>query len=204
MIEILPLVFDKTAKPCRGIIHVGAHFGQEIPLYRKLTDNIVAYEPQDSCFNTLQHNFGAFVDCRKLAVGDVAGTVTMHVESANYGQSSSVLKPKKHLEQYPHITFDDTIQVPIVTLDEDIQKPETFSVLSIDVQGYELQVIRGAKELLFHHIDYVFCEVNNAELYEGCAQVAELDEQLGIFGFKRILTNWAGVDWGDAFYAKLR
>ena len=45
----------------------------------------------------------------------------------------------------------------------------------MDVQGYELEVLKGATETL-KHVDYVYCEVNRDEVYEGNAYVEEIDE----------------------------
>ena len=45
----------------------------------------------------------------------------MNIETANEGQSSSILEPKIHLKQYPHITFNSKITVPITKLDNFIE-----------------------------------------------------------------------------------
>ena len=204
MVGALGHIFDKSKPKCKGIIHVGGHFGQEIPFYLdKITKNVVVYEPLDSCFKVLFDTHGYSVDCRKKAVGSISGEVELYVESANYGQSSSVLKPKKHLEQYPKIVFDKKETCKIITLDEDIKNPEEFDVLVVDVQGYELEVFLGAKNLLNNNINFIICEVNLEEMYENCARVSDLDSHLVESGFFRILTTWEGDSWGNALYARL-
>jgi len=204
MVGSLTHIFDKSKPKCKGIIHVGGHFGQEIPFYlEKITRNVIVYEPLDATFKTLFNSFGYSVECRQKAVGNFNGEVELNVEEANAGQSSSVLKPKAHLEQYPQIVFTKTEKVPIVTLDSDIENPEKFNVLAVDVQGYELEVFKGAEQLLKNHIEYILCEVNCAEMYENCAQIGDIDEYLGTLEFKRILTSWDGGNWGDALYARL-
>jgi hypothetical protein len=45
-------------------------------------------------------------------------------------------------------------------------------------------------------------EVNNGEVYEGCAQIGEIDKFLSAFGFNRVETCMGGGMWGDAFYVK--
>ena len=59
----------------------------------------------------------------------------------------------------------------------------------------------GAKKTL-NTIDYIIAEVNRDELYENCARVEEVDAYLGLYGFERKETSWAGMSWGDAFYVK--
>ena len=71
----------------------------------------------------------------------------------------------------------------------------------MDVQGYELEVLRGAKKFLTS-IDFIITEVNRANVYKGCALVEELDAFLLNYGFYRAETSWEGVTWGDAFYIK--
>ncbi|MDB4314572.1 FkbM family methyltransferase [bacterium] len=203
MVEALVHVFDKKKPKCKGIIHVGGHWGQEIPFYLKaITRNVVVYEPLESCFKILSDSFMFSADCRKKAVGSENRTIFLNVESENHGQSSSVLKPKEHLEQYPDIHFNQTQEAEMVTLDSDIQRPEEFNVLVVDVQGYELEVFKGAEKLLDNHIEYVICEVNNAEMYENCCLVEDLDSFFAEKKFKRILTSWEGDKWGNALYAK--
>ena len=75
--------------------------------------------------------------------------------------------------------------------------------MNVDVQGYELEVFKGGKETL-EQIEYVYCEVNRGEMYEGNPMIEELDEYLGGYGFERVETHWPETwyKWGDAFYIK--
>ena len=126
----------------------------------------------------------------------------MHL-SSNNAMSSSILKPKQHLELHPDVTFDGTEEVEIDVLDNyDIGE---CNFINIDVQGYELEVFKGAKETL-NKIDYIYCEVNRGEVYEGNAFVEEIDEFLTPYGFQRVETKWPETyyTWGDAFYIKTK
>lgn len=203
MVGALTHIFDKTKEPCRGIIHVGGHYGQEIPFYlENITRKLIVYEPLQANFEKLFNKYGYSVDCRKKAVGNFNGKVKLNVETANSGQSSSILKPKEHLIQYPNIKFDSEEECDIVRLDDDCLGVN-YDVLVVDVQGYELEVFKGAKSLLSSYIKYVICEVNCAEMYEDCAKVEELDKFFADLEFKRILTSWEGDNWGNALYARL-
>lgn len=74
-------------------------------------------------------------------------------------------------------------------------------MLSIDVQGYELEVIKGASETLAT-IDCIISEINRDEIYENCVQIDELDSYLNDIGFTRAVTIWTAHDWGDALYVR--
>ncbi|WP_447516023.1 FkbM family methyltransferase, partial [Clostridioides difficile] len=67
-----------------------------------------------------------------------------------------------------------------------------YNFINIDVQGYELEVFKGGIETL-KNIDYIYSEVNRAQLYKGCVLVEELDQFLEIYGFKRVGTWWDGI-----------
>jgi hypothetical protein len=76
-----------------------------------------------------------------------------------------------------------------------------FNMINIDVQGYELEVFKGAVETL-NTIDYIYTEVNFVEMYKNCCIVNKLDIFLREHGFKRVLTNSDPKTWGDALYLK--
>ena len=186
----------------KGIIHVGAHYGEELSEYvENGIQDIVVFEPLSECFNVLSQkvmNLNANIDGHQVALGSVPGTATMYL-SDNEKQSSSILKPKVHLTHHPHVKFDGTEEVEVDMLDNFDTKYYNF--LNMDVQGYELEVLKGATETL-KHVDYVYCEVNRDEVYEGNAYVEEIDEFLSAYGMERVETSWEGQIWGDAFYIK--
>ena len=75
-------------------------------------------------------------------------------------------------------------------------------VIKIDVQGYELEVLKGAEKSL-QQIDYMIAEVNRDEMYSGCPMIGDIDNYLKGFGFTRELVAWQSESWGDAFYIKV-
>lgn len=205
LIEIEKIINNFNISPL-GVIHVGAHHGQEYKIYEKLNiKNIVMFEPSLKNFNILKENLkNKNVELVNSGLSSKNECIEMHVESMNEGQSNSVLKPKLHVSQYPHIKFENKEVIKLITLDDWMnQNPSfaEFNIMSVDVQGYELEVFLGAKNTL-KNIDLIVCEVNRAELYENCAYVTEIDIFLKYHNFRRVATNWAGNTWGDAVYIK--
>jgi len=185
-----------------GIIHIGGHFGEELSEYVKNgIQDIVIFEPLESNYNILFENvknLNANIIGHQVALGSEKMEIEMFV-SSNEGLSSSILKPKIHLTQYKHITFNETEKVEVETLDS--YNYAGYNFINMDVQGYELEVLRGSIETL-KHIDYVYCEVNRDEVYENNAYVEEIDEFLSSYNMERVETNWEGETWGDALYIK--
>jgi len=187
-----------------GIIHIGAHRGQEISDYMDAgIQDIILFEPLSSNFRVLEQNLrdvNANISGYQVALGNEEKIVTMYL-SDNDQMSSSILKPKKHLENHPTVHFEGTEEVEMKRLDSYFDETQTFNFINMDVQGYELEVLKGGEKTL-QHVDYVYCEVNRDEVYENNAYVEELDEFLSDYNMKRVETEWSGGIWGDALYIR--
>lgn len=186
----------------KGVLHIGAHVGQELTTYQRLgINNVMFFEPIQETFKKLEENVGDSAILVKTALGNMDGEIEMFTETVNQGQSNSILQPEHHLIQHPDILFNGKEKVKITKLDNFIEDKEKYNFINIDVQGYELEVFKGGSEYL-KTIDYIMTEVNSAELYKGCAKIEELDLFLSSYGFERVETTWIGGTWGDAFYIK--
>ena len=162
------------------------------------------FEPQKGVYEKLCENLKSETNViiENLALGSEYGICSMYIEHANNGQSSSLLMPAIHSLQYPQIKFTDVQRVEVTTLNEYFKTHKfNYSLITLDVQGYELKVLKGSTDIL-DKINYILCEVNRAELYKGCPMVEEIDLFLKDYGFVREHTSWDGYTWGDAFYVK--
>ena len=88
---------------CSGVIHAGAHHGQEYQFYLEtFGENISThwFEPDPKNFLHLSKNLGERENCftYNCALGSEEGELQFWVESDNNGESSSLLKPKARLE----------------------------------------------------------------------------------------------------------
>ena len=203
--------FDKLVKKynlkIKGVLHIGAHFGQEYEGYvNQGIKNMIFFEPVKSTYFKLLAHLGKSlpgynITTYNVALGSESCQKEMFIEKVNLGQSSSLLEPKDHLKYSPTILFDSREIVDVELLDNIEFDRTLFNMINIDVQGYELEVFKGASETL-KTIDIIYAEVNFEELYKDCVQVDELDAFLKKFGFIRILTQLAHKSWGDALYLK--
>ena len=186
----------------RGVIHVGGHYGQEYSEYKNVgIQSIVFFEPLSEAFEVLRKIDDPSVQIVNKAVGNFNGWTTMYIDKDNLGMSSSVLRPKKHLIEHPQISFEATTRIVEIVRLDDYLAGVTANMLVIDVQGYEMEVLKGAEEML-KTIDYIVSEVNDAELYEGCVLIDELEGYLGERGFERREISWTVHHWGDALFTR--
>ena len=105
-----------------GVIHVGAHHGEELEDYiDEGIQNIILFEPLIESFEIVANKamkLNANIEGYNVALGtQTEGSTTMYV-SDNEKQSSSILKPKVHLTHHPHVKFPETEEVELATLDQ--------------------------------------------------------------------------------------
>ncbi len=184
-----------------GVIHIGAHQAEEMREYSDLNwGHMYWVEANPKLAQNLIRNLNSsqntVIEC---AAWDVDNLVMKFHETTDT-QSSSILPLKKHSLYYPAIQTKIQYKVQARRIDCLFDSPPPFSFANIDIQGAELQAIKGMGELI-RSLDAIYSEVNREELYEGCANVKEIDEYLQQFNFERVATRWIlRKGWGDALY----
>ncbi len=74
-----------------------------------------------------------------------------------------------------------------------------INMWNLDIQGVELLAMKGGLNAL-KHVEVIYTEVNEKELYKGCVRLEVLDDFLKNQGFKRVFTRMTQHGWGDAVY----
>ena len=203
MISNKELIRKYDFKP-KAIGYIGANEGQEIPemLEHFPSCTIYCFEPQKIPFRSLNKKFGKNpnIFVYNFGLGSENKKLKIFTNNNNSNMSSSILEPKEHLKYHQNVTFEGTEEVIIKKFSDINIKGVDY--LNIDVQGYELEVLKGFDNL--DEIKYIKTEVNRKELYKDCALVKDLDKYLKKYNFLRVKTVWWGktVPWGDAFYVK--
>jgi FkbM family methyltransferase len=187
-----------------GVLHVGAHEGQEADTYDELGYHPIFWvEADGEVVRVLEENVGRrpghhVVDA---LCADEERTVTFY--RANNGQSSSILEFGTHAREHPKVVYVGHEPREATTVDALLSAGRIgrCGFMNLDVQGAELMVLRGAVRFL-DSVDSIYTEVNKRELYKGCALIPELDAYLKALGFKRVETRWTRHGWGDALYVR--
>jgi len=164
----------------KGIIQVGANIGQEISLFKTYTNNILAFEPSLTASFLFKNKFND-IDIFNIALGNEDGIKKIY-KSSNMDESSSLLRPKKHINIYPDILFNDKTHVTVNRFTTFMKNnPQynysNYNVLVIDTQGYDLNVIKEFDNYI-NNMDLVIAEYINVELYEGNQGLHELNEYM--------------------------
>lgn len=189
-----------------GVIHIGAHEAEELPGYLCQGIRRIAWiEANPEKADKLSQLVGPFSE---MSLGIFAASSLdqeLILNVANNGQSSSILDFGTHLEEHPHIFYSHTIPVKCHTVDDWISRNQLnrchYNFINLDIQGYELEALKGLK-IQLEFVDFVYTEVNTAELYRGCPLISQIDQFLAEYGFVRLMLQMTEHGWGDAFYFK--
>lgn len=206
MLIDLKNLIDKYNLNIKGIFHIGAHTAEEYDIYKNSNiDNVLWFEADPKQYEICVNNLnGKGQQVFNYALYEKTGE-KIKFNLSNNTQCSSILKLKKHSNYYPNIVMNETIEMETIRLDDICKKHDIdfkkFNFVNLDIQGAELYAIKGFGDII-QNIDYIYSEVNAAELYEGCHTISQIDEYLKQFGFVRVETCWTHAEWGDALYVK--
>lgn len=203
MLMSLPELVEAYTLNIKGVLHVGAHLGEEAEVYESLGIKPVWWvEANEKVLPTLASHIEPYGHTLIHGLVYSYEDVELDFNVTNYdGMSSSILEFGTHPEFSPDTIFVDRVTMTTTTIDAIV---EDFSVeanfLNMDLQGAELHALKGARKFLTG-VEYVMTEVNSEEVYVDCAKVEELDHILR--DFQRVETYWVpGQGWGDALYVR--
>lgn len=148
-------VFKDVIQPGMIVCDVGANIGAHTVLFARLASRVFAFEPQKQLFNMLCGNLALNniknVECYRVAVGAENGEIPyidINMDQvANFGGAS--------LQDIAGMETDDA--VPVVKL----TTPCHF--LKIDVEGMELDVLKGASDMIGMCQPVIYVENDRAD-----------------------------------------
>jgi FkbM family methyltransferase len=169
--EVLLRLVTALTAPGDHIVDVGAHMGNHSVYWALAGRRVTAFEPNPPVAEILERNvrrngLSRFVTISRLALG-AHGEPGRLAIGDTYNLGTVAVEP------------DDNGPVEIARLDD--LNLGTFSILKIDVEGHEADVLVGATATLKRHRPYVV-----AEALDGPGLVAQ---QLRTLGYRRLLPS---------------
>lgn len=207
------------AKRSIVIFDIGSCEGEDSIRYAKFFPNshIHAFEPIPDNLTLIKKNIRNHRLSRRITVNDTAlslkrGKTTMYVSSGapedvqnttdwDYGnKSSSLLAPDKIAEVTPWLSFKKKISVQTDTLDNYCKhnRIAEIDIIHMDVQGAELMVLDGAKNMI-KNINCIWLEVENVKLYKDQPVKKDVELFMKKHGFTCIVDTVGDVA-GDQLY----
>jgi len=137
-------------------IDVGAHVGNHTLFFSLMLGmRTIAFEPNPATHALLEANVrengvGAVCKLRNAAIGSETGRVAVQSASENNTGMARV-RP------------DAAGDVPLVRLDEELTDEPRIDIIKIDVEGWELEVLRGAPRVIAVHRPVLYIEAMETE-----------------------------------------
>lgn len=172
------------------VLDVGANNGKFANDINKILPEakIFSFEPLHDVYEQLVENTKHInrIKCFNFALGE-SDTEDI-IYRSEYSESSSLLKMGKlHKEAFPYTanSYEEKIQIKKLDSMTDELKIERPLLFKMDVQGYEISVLKGAGDLL-KKIDVVITETSYFELYQDQPLFKEIYDYLNEAGFKYV------------------
>ena len=169
---------------------IGAHVGNRLWAWTRLGARCVGVEPQPHLAAYLRRRYGNRPDIVLVdhALGSEPGTATLHISRANptvTTLSQRWIDQVQTTDAFAKVAWDDEVTVPVTTLDALIAAHGLPAFCKIDVEGFELAVLRG----LSHPIPVLSFEVVLAGGADALADATACLEWLCELGEYRF--NWS-------------
>ncbi len=179
----------------RVVYDVGAFHGILTLFFASRGARVIAYEPNERNYARLIENVLlnqlANVQVRKLGVGAQPGSGLLHFTAAMAGGGRLDPKAIAPISQ----------QVEITTLDEDIavRTLPAPDLIKIDIEGWELEALEGARATLDAHHPALFLEMHGETMREKKRKASEIVAFLIGAGYRDIrhVETGAAIERGN-------
>ena len=194
-VELEKLV--KDIKAPETIIDIGSNKGQFILLMEQIFPNKIVYsfEPIIEMINKQKkfYKYKKNITFHNLALG--SSICSKEFLITNRMDSSSFLKVVSNTNKSKNYNVIEKRDIKVSTLDEIFlnEKIPYPILIKMDVQGYELEVLKGAKNLL-NKTDYLLLEVSENEMYQNQPTEKIIIEYLKDLNFEIFkANNWLSI-----------
>jgi FkbM family methyltransferase len=137
-------MYAQFIRPNALVFDVGANHGQYASFFLQLKANVIAIEPQPSCWSDLEKLVDQSTNLLlvKSGLGAEVGTGVLYL--GNMDEVSSLSSEfREAYSRYAYLNWEKTIDVPVTTIDALIAAYGIPDFCKIDTEGWEVEVLKG-------------------------------------------------------------
>ena len=194
--------------PAEGniVIDVGAHIGLYTILGAKYVGSsgkVISIEPHPGNFEILKRN---------INLNGLTNAIAINYAAYSHKTSAKLYLPQEQSGYTIYTTlmanrannYNKFLTVSTITLDDLLKMMSVNGAdvnwIKIDVEGAELEVLRGASNILIESKNiFLLIEIHNLDLYK------KIVELVFTYGFKIEFQKWnREIDWGHVLFHKVQ
>lgn len=169
LIKTRKLFYSQFVKSGDLCFDVGANIGNRVDPLLLLNAKIVAVEPQISCQKILKSKFGNNIILVNEGLGEKEGIEEFYISDASTISSfSKDWIDSVKLGRFKEYSWATKCKVRMTTLDILIDRYGVPAFIKIDVEGYELEVLKGLTKSV-NMISYEYCVPEQTKKVIDCA-----------------------------------
>lgn len=157
----LPIFSRMNSTRCVGV-DVGANLGIFTRFLVRYFDHVIAVEPLPDLAAKIKRIFGSKVQVENCALGSTTGNITIRTPVDAQGNVLHALTTAfdgNDLKMFKHQSVLEKT-VPITKLDALNCSGKQIAFIKIDVEGFELEVLKGASRVLLEDRPIVMIEIS--------------------------------------------
>lgn len=187
--------FTEKGHDIKGVVHVGTNTGYELEWYLKMgIENVIGFEPLTRIYEQCCETYKDAIAEEKLEIVNLAlGSAdfvnvpfyeTVSLRNMEDSGGSTFLR---EVEPCQHVVYEERL-ASVMTWDTFVKvrqiDPTLYDCIVIDVQGMELDVLKGMGELI-SHFKYFNIECSETPAYKGEPSAREIIEWLKKRGIRQ-------------------
>ena len=189
------LLCTRFARPGSTAVDVGASVGNyAVAMMRAVGKHgrVLALEANPTVFEELRHSiWGTAVEAHNVAASNAAGPGVLLIPTDTRGRA---LEPIASLVDRGQRARRVTVSQ--VRLDDLLRDVDDVSLLKVDVEGHELQVLKGASNVLERHRPTVVAEIEDRHMHGGT--VGDVVDYMAAAGYVcHAIHGSRLIDWRD-------
>ena len=178
--------YEQLISPNDLVFDVGANRGNRVKIFVQLGAKVVAIEPQKACYTFLKRRFGRKIIVIPKGAGEKEDKKLFYIADSSVLSSFSedFIESTQKSGRFKQFKWNKSEYIDITTLDSLIQEYGIPQLIKIDVEGYELEVLKG----LSYSVNYISFEYT---VPEQTKKTIDCIKQIGNINGNKTLFNYS-------------